>query len=126
MSAPENNEQAWVECPPGTIARVSSAVPSGSRRAPFGTGVVVGIIIYVGAHRLLLKPKKASIGALETQLTGLQAKIQEGRAAQQQLPEPVHPVNAGIRGVTISQLSGEATVPAAVDRRNEPTAHAPA
>jgi len=49
-------------------------------------GVVVGVILYVGAHRLLLEPKKASIASLETQLTGLQAKIQEGRAAQQQLP----------------------------------------
>lgn len=49
-------------------------------------GLVIGVIIYVGAHRLLLKPKKAAIGAAEGRLTGLQAKIQEGRAAQQQLP----------------------------------------
>lgn len=49
-------------------------------------GLVVGGIIYFGAHRMLLKPKKATIGALESDLTGLQAKIQEGRAAQQQLP----------------------------------------
>lgn len=49
-------------------------------------GLVVGTLVYVGAHKLLLKPKKAVIGQLESQLTGLQAKIQEGRAAQQQLP----------------------------------------
>jgi Tfp pilus assembly protein PilO len=49
-------------------------------------GVVVGAILYYGAHRLLLEPKKVSIAAYQTQLQGLQAKIQEGRAAQQQLP----------------------------------------
>lgn len=49
-------------------------------------GLVAGTLVYVGAHKLLLKPKKAVIGQLESQLTGLQAKIQEGRAAQQQLP----------------------------------------
>ena len=49
-------------------------------------GLVVGTILYVGGHKLLLKPKKASIGALEVELSGLQARIQEGRAAQQQLP----------------------------------------
>ena len=43
MSAPEHNEHTWVECPPGTIARVASEAPSVRRRAPFGTGVVVGI-----------------------------------------------------------------------------------
>ncbi len=49
-------------------------------------GLVVGTLVYVGAHKMLLKPKKVSIGGLETQLTGLQARIQEGRAARQQLP----------------------------------------
>lgn len=49
-------------------------------------GLVVGALIYVGANKLLLSPKKQAIAALEGQLTGLQAKIQEGRAAQQQLP----------------------------------------
>lgn len=49
-------------------------------------GLVVGAIAYVGAHKLLLKPKRAAIDVRETELTGLQAKIQEGRAAQQQLP----------------------------------------
>ncbi|MCP4200329.1 MAG: type 4a pilus biogenesis protein PilO [bacterium] len=49
-------------------------------------GLVVGGVVYFGAHKLLLKPKKDAIGGLESQLTGLQAKIQEGRAAQQQLP----------------------------------------
>ena len=46
----------------------------------------MGTLIYVGAHKMLLKPKKVSMGALEVELTGLQARIQEGRAAQQQLP----------------------------------------
>ncbi len=49
-------------------------------------GLVAGTLVYVGADKMLLKPKKAMIGELESQLTGLQAKIQEGRAAQQQLP----------------------------------------
>ena len=49
-------------------------------------GLVVAGILFFGAHRLLLKPKKANIASLESQLTGLQAKIQEGRAARQQLP----------------------------------------
>ena len=49
-------------------------------------GLVVGTLVYVGAHKMLLKPKKVSIGGLETELTGLQARIQEGRAARQQLP----------------------------------------
>ncbi len=49
-------------------------------------GLVVGGVVYFGAHKLLLKPKKDAIAGLESQLTGLQAKIQEGRAAQQQLP----------------------------------------
>ncbi|MDH3746392.1 MAG: type 4a pilus biogenesis protein PilO [Acidobacteriota bacterium] len=49
-------------------------------------GLVVGGILYFGAHRMLLKPKKTQIASLEGQVTTLQAKIQEGRAAQQQLP----------------------------------------
>lgn len=49
-------------------------------------GLVVAGIIFFGAHRMLLKPKKATIASLDQQLTGLRAKIQEGRAARQQLP----------------------------------------
>ena len=49
-------------------------------------GALVGGIIYFGANRVMLKAKKADIANLEGQLSGLQAKIQEGRAAQQQLP----------------------------------------
>ena len=49
-------------------------------------GLVVAGILYFGAHRTLLEPKKTSISAEEEKLTGLRAKIQEGRAARQQLP----------------------------------------
>ncbi|MFQ5526662.1 MAG: type 4a pilus biogenesis protein PilO [Thermoanaerobaculia bacterium] len=49
-------------------------------------GLVIAGIIYFGAHRVVLRPKMDEISSLESQLTSLQAKIQEGRAAQQQLP----------------------------------------
>jgi type IV pilus assembly protein PilO len=49
-------------------------------------GLVVGGAIYFGAHKFLLVPKKQEFGKLETQLATLQAKIQEGLAAQAQLP----------------------------------------
>jgi type IV pilus assembly protein PilO len=49
-------------------------------------GLVLGGIIYFGANKMLLEPKRATIASLDSRLTGLQAKIQEGRAAQQQLP----------------------------------------
>lgn len=49
-------------------------------------GLVVAGVLYFGAHKLLLSPKKEQITQLRTDLTALQAKIQEGRAAQQQLP----------------------------------------
>ncbi len=49
-------------------------------------GLVVAGILYFGAHRVLLEPKKNNIASLDNRLTELQAKIQEGRAAQQQLP----------------------------------------
>jgi len=50
-------------------------------------GVIIGGAIYFGAHKLLLEPKKAQIASLESQLTTLRTKIQEGRAAQAQLPK---------------------------------------
>lgn len=50
-------------------------------------GIVVGGIIYFGAHRFMLTPKSDRVSSLETQLAGLQTKIQEGLAAQQQLPK---------------------------------------
>jgi type IV pilus assembly protein PilO len=49
-------------------------------------GLIVGGVLYFGAHKLLLTPKKEQIASLETRLAGLQTKLQEGRAAQQQLP----------------------------------------
>ncbi len=50
-------------------------------------GVVVAGLIYWGGNQWLLKPRKENLAQLETQLAGLQAKIQEGRAAKAQLPQ---------------------------------------
>jgi type IV pilus assembly protein PilO len=49
-------------------------------------GLAVAALLWFGTNHFLLKPKRAEIEAQETRLAGLQAKIQEGRAAQQQLP----------------------------------------
>ena len=50
-------------------------------------GLALGIGIYFAANHYLLKPKRAEIAALESELSTLQAKIQEGRAAKAQLPQ---------------------------------------
>lgn len=50
-------------------------------------GLILGGLIYFGAHHYLLKPRQAEIARLESELSTLQAKIQEGRAAKAQLPQ---------------------------------------
>ncbi len=49
-------------------------------------GVVVAVGIYLLGNALLLKPRVQTIGQLENRRATLQTKIQEGRAAKQQLP----------------------------------------
>lgn len=66
------------------------ALETGLEGKPWYFGVVAGLvlggIIYFGAHRFLLTPKVDRVVALENELSDLRTKIQEGRAAQQQLP----------------------------------------
>jgi type IV pilus assembly protein PilO len=49
-------------------------------------GLVVGGVLYFGAHRWLLQPKKDQLVSMETRLTDLRSRIQEGQTAQRQLP----------------------------------------
>ena len=49
-------------------------------------GAALAAIVYWGGHTWLIKPKKQRIERLETRLVELQSRIQEGRAAKQQLP----------------------------------------
>ncbi len=66
------------------------AFQTGLEGKPWYVGALVGLGlaagVYWGANKYLLTPKRAEIERLESQLTELQAKIQEGRLAQQQLP----------------------------------------
>lgn len=50
-------------------------------------GVVLGVLVYWGGHHWLLKPRQENLARLEGELSTLQAKIQEGRAAKAQLPQ---------------------------------------
>ena len=49
-------------------------------------GLVVAGLLYWGGNVMLLKPREQQITGLEDRRAELQAKIQEGRAAKQQLP----------------------------------------
>lgn len=49
-------------------------------------GLVLGAMIYFAAHRFLLTPKNDRVVSLDNQVTELRTKIQEGMAAQAQLP----------------------------------------
>jgi len=49
-------------------------------------GAVVAVLLYLAANSFLLKPREQQITRLEDRRAKLQAKIQEGRAAKQQLP----------------------------------------
>ncbi|MDX1500940.1 MAG: type 4a pilus biogenesis protein PilO [Thermoanaerobaculia bacterium] len=66
------------------------AIQTGLEGKPWYYGLIAGLFVafalYYGAHVWLLKPKQQTLAAQESQLAGLQAKIQEGRAAKVQLP----------------------------------------
>ena len=63
---------------------------TGLEGKPWYIGAVIGLVlaagIYLLGNSLLLKPREQRISRLESQRANLQAKIQEGRAAKQQLP----------------------------------------
>ncbi len=66
------------------------AFQTGLEGKPWYFGVLAGLLaggaLYYGAHVWLLKPKHKQLETQEAKLASLQAKIQEGRAAKQQLP----------------------------------------
>lgn len=66
------------------------AIQTGLEGKPWYYGAIAGLvvagIVYFGAHRMLLSPKIDRVAALDQELTTLRTKIQEGLAAQQQLP----------------------------------------
>lgn len=49
-------------------------------------GLVIAVLLYWAGHQYLLKPRKENIARLDQELSVLQTKIQEGRAAKAQLP----------------------------------------
>jgi Tfp pilus assembly protein PilO len=63
---------------------------TGLEGKPWWAGVVAGVLVACGLYALMhfwqLKPKTEELERKETKLHNLQAKIQEGRAAQAQLP----------------------------------------
>ena len=63
---------------------------TGLEGKPWYIGAVIGLVLAIGAYllgnSLLLKPREQQISRLEDRRGLLQAKIQEGRAAKQQLP----------------------------------------
>jgi len=50
-------------------------------------GLVIGLVLFGVGYWQLLKPKRDEFDRLEAHLAELQTKIQEGRAARQQLPK---------------------------------------
>ena len=50
-------------------------------------GLVLAGAIYFAGNHYLMKPRRENLARLDTELSGLQAKIQEGRAAKAQLPQ---------------------------------------
>lgn len=67
------------------------AVKTGLEGKPWyfglGVGLGLGLVIYGLGHWQYLQPKKDELARMEGELQNLQTKIQEGRAAQQQLPK---------------------------------------
>lgn len=63
---------------------------TGLEGKPWYIGLVIGVVVAIGLYLLgnsvLLKPREQRISRLEDRRATLQAKIQEGRAAKQQLP----------------------------------------
>ena len=63
---------------------------TGLEGKPWYIGAVIGLVVAIGAYllgnTLLLKPREQQISRLEDRRAKLQTKIQEGRAAKQQLP----------------------------------------
>ncbi|MFQ5349394.1 MAG: type 4a pilus biogenesis protein PilO [Thermoanaerobaculia bacterium] len=63
---------------------------TGLEGKPWYLGAVIGLVVAIGIYllgnMLLLKPRVERISRLEDRRAKLQAKIQEGRAAKQQLP----------------------------------------
>ena len=63
---------------------------TGLEGKPWYMGVVAGLVVagmvYAGVHYLNLKDQKVQLKRQETRLAELQQQIQEGRAAQAQLP----------------------------------------
>ena len=49
-------------------------------------GAIVGALLCFAGNNYLIKPKNAELEALDSKLSTLQAKIQEGRAAKKELP----------------------------------------
>jgi type IV pilus assembly protein PilO len=66
------------------------AIRTGLEGKPWYIGLLVGALLggalFFAVHLWLLKPKMQEIAREESRLAGLQAKIQEGRAAKLQLP----------------------------------------
>jgi len=66
------------------------AIRTGLEGKPWYVGLLVGALLggalFFALHLWLLKPKIKDIAREESRLAGLQAKIQEGRAAKLQLP----------------------------------------
>lgn len=66
------------------------AIRTGLEGKPWYVGLLVGALLggalFFAIHLWLLKPKMKEIAREESKLAGLQAKIQEGRAAKLQLP----------------------------------------
>jgi len=66
------------------------AIRTGLEGKPWYFGVLIGALLggalFFAIHIWLLKPKMQAIQREENKLAGLQAKIQEGRAAKLQLP----------------------------------------
>jgi len=65
-------------------------VQTGLEGKPWYIGLVIGVVVAIGLYllgnTLILKPREQRISRLEDRRAKLQAKIQEGRAAKQQLP----------------------------------------
>jgi type IV pilus assembly protein PilO len=66
------------------------ALQTGLEDKPWHYGAIFGLLVgaglYFAAHTYLLEPKRAELAALDAKLSELQTKIQEGLAAQKELP----------------------------------------
>ncbi|HEV8578511.1 MAG TPA: type 4a pilus biogenesis protein PilO [Thermoanaerobaculia bacterium] len=52
-----------------------------------GTGLLIGLLLFGAGYWRMLQPKREEYDRLEAKLAELQTKIQEGRAARQELPK---------------------------------------